>query len=214
MAIAPPFQGGFCGFESRDLHSNPNKKGVHMLSLFERMSLVNQYEILKKLNPTEIDSYEEWIEALKEGFTVYYPEPKNFFRETEMSEKDQKFVSNLLAFYDRIEFFKEKNPEDIEIKNHPYATFRGFDWNEPEELIYKSLAEYLLKTGFKRVQKKAGDLNTHSPRLGIYRQMIKKWEDLKGYQKDPLDRKAILETLNASHDYGNEIPISWPDTRK
>ena len=168
-----------------------------MLNLFERMSLSNQYQLLKIVNPKESDFYDESIKALELGATFFYPEP-NLFYEVEMSEEDQKLIVEILYFYDRLYEYKNKNPQASEISNHIYGSFRGFDWNEQKESRYLALTRFLLPK-HPQLIKEAGDCNTHSPRLDVYKRILKKWNELEGLKKYGTGAdcgKEFLDSLN------------------
>lgn len=168
-----------------------------MLSKIERLILANQYKILKILENTS--EYDEIIKILEEGYEIFYDEILGHIFD-ELPESEGQFVLDILSFYDIVvEPYKQKNPNDHEIINHPYSYFKGFDGNS--ETKYMAFVRFLIEDQKKfsfvaKYAKKTDNFNSHFPMLDKYRKMVELWES-KYNKKYDLKREEILDILNA-----------------
>ena len=167
------------------------------LSKKERVMLINQYKILKRLDETSSHHYDELIEILEHGYKTFYSTIEQSISE-DMSIEKSKLVLNVLTIYRIIEDFKADNPNDTELKNHLFSFFDGFDGNNE--------AEYLLFTRFLIVKQKKfteqlsytdknDNFNSHSRSVHRYKRMIAKWYQFE--QSYDLSRTQIIEILKA-----------------
>jgi uncharacterized protein YfbU (UPF0304 family) len=167
------------------------------LSKKDRIILINQYHILSLLDPENSSDYEETIEILQRGYTIFYSKVDEWVSE-DMSVDDGHFVIQILNIYRQIEGYKLKNPDDKEVSEHPYSVFSGFDGNE--ESRFFGFTRFLIEKQDKFVEQKpywqkTDGLNSHMPMKDKYERMIAKWEETgSGYN---FDRDRILEILNA-----------------
>jgi uncharacterized protein YfbU (UPF0304 family) len=140
----------------------------------DRAILINQYRILKHLDPDSADRYDRLIEILERGYAVLYSEIEPTEDGTGLSEEECQFALDVLGLYRQIEAYKDGNPKDKDIGQHPWGRFRGFDGNTEAE--YLSFARLLLKYGkFEETARHAGDtdhFDSHMPTLSKYRSMV------------------------------------------
>ena len=167
------------------------------LSKKDRAFLINQYEILKALNPDSASHYEELIEILQTGYKIFYSEIDKYVEDDIPSEKGR-LVLDILNFYRSVEDYKHNNPGDKEIEGHPWSNFKGFDGNYESE--YFVFTQFLIEKQKKfseqlAYQKQTDNYNSHAPMLQKYTNMIQKWKELGGkYEKS---KDNIIEILNA-----------------
>jgi uncharacterized protein len=146
----------------------------------DRLFLINQYEILKRLDRNNIKVYDNFIEILTEGFEVFYHDINQWITEGVPFE-DAQFVFDILSLYRNIEIYKLKNPDDIEIAGHPWAQFQGFDGNS--EGAHRQFVLFLVER-YNRFTEQAAYLhltdsfNSHFPTIDIYKAMINRWKNL------------------------------------
>lgn len=163
----------------------------------DRLFLINQYEILKRLDKENPDGYDEYIKILSSGYTIFYDMIDQWIFD-EMPEDEGRFVLDILSIYRVIEDYKRKNQSDSEIKDHHWGTFRGFDGNNETE--YMSFTQFIIHTQGKfgeqlEYQRKTDNYNSHMPTLQKYKHMVQKWVELgKPYQ---IPRETILEIINS-----------------
>lgn len=163
----------------------------------ERLILINQYTIIRHIDPDNAHHYEELIEILRSGYEIFYPELFNNVYEG-MTYDEGRFVLDILSIYRMVEDYKVKNADDDDIKNHHFGTFRGFDGNN--ETAHMSFTRFLVNTQGKfseqeQYKSQNDDFNSHHPTLEKYGRMIHKWQTLGGnYQ---CSKTELLEILNA-----------------
>lgn len=161
----------------------------------ERIQLINQFEILKNINPDEQEYYEQLIEILTNGYAIFYSELENWLSD-EMPVEEGEFVLNVLDLYRAIENFKSHN-EANSIIEHTFGYFHGFDLNEegPYFLFVKFLIDKQKKFQEQGIHSdKTDHFNSHWPKLEKYKKMVAKWEKLG--RKYELKEAEILEILN------------------
>ncbi|MGZ6347230.1 MAG: YfbU family protein [Anaerolineales bacterium] len=162
---------------------------------FERIQLINQYEILKIINPGEKENYEELFEILFNGYSVLYDEIEGYISE-DMPVDEGVFVLDIVSLYRDIEGFKAHN-ESKAIKDHPYGNFSGFDGNN--EGNYYRMAKFLIDKQRRfceqeQYREKNNGFNSHWPMLSQYRNMIFRWERLG--RKHHMSEAEILGIIN------------------
>lgn len=163
----------------------------------DRIYLINQYEILKRLDQDNSAGYDEYIKILSNGYAVFY-NMIDMWVSDDMSAEEGKFVLDILSIYRIVEDFKRRNPEVKEIQDHNWKHFRGFDGNNESE--YMGFVQFLIHTQGKfteqlQYQSATDNYNSHMPCLDKYRRMVQKWADLgKQYQ---YPKETLLEILNA-----------------
>ena len=164
------------------------------LEVKDRMILINQYEILRLLDPENESDYLERIEILQSGYEVFFDDDMSW--ETFPSKKSD-IVFSILDLYRVIEAFKRDNSKSS-IHNHEYGYFRGFDGNLESQ--YFGFAKFLIETQGKYEEQlayKTDGFNSHCPMLETYTNMITAWKNMN--RKSPLNEEQILSILNTSN---------------
>ena len=164
----------------------------------ERIILINQYEIRKKLDPNNADYYDENIEILRSGYEVFYENvDEGVFNP--MKESDGDFVLKVLDMYRGIEYYKKTNQDDTEVKDHLMSTFRGFDGNH--ETKYMAFARFVVHTQQKFTEQLAytadnDDFNSHMELASEYSAMLDVWMGIEDKLKPTHDQ--LMSVLNAA----------------
>lgn len=145
----------------------------------DRILLINQYKILAALNIEERDHYQELIEILENGYSIFYSNIDYWVSE-EMSSDEGRFVLDILDLYRAIEDLK-RSSKDEKITSHPNSFFRGFDGNNETE--YMGFCRFLIETQGKFQEQKPyliknDNLNSHMPMIPKYTRMLRKKEEL------------------------------------
>lgn len=144
------------------------------LTNLERVILLNQYELLEKIDAVNADYYDCLKSVLSNGYThEYYMLDQNFSEE--LIDEDQELVWDTLEMYSRLYYsFKQLgNPKDFENK----IRFQGFDGNE--EVTYFAYCKFVVKDlgrYCELVEISPDDLNSHYPVVCKYQKMLSKWD--------------------------------------
>lgn len=175
----------------------------------DRVILINQYQMLKHLDPDAAEHYDEFIEILQKGYTPLYPQIWLPLDESELSEDQCRFVLDVLNLYRIIEKYQDANPQDQDIREHTWGRFRGFD--ETNESKYLSFARFLLRKQrkFEEFARHAGNTDNFTsdgPTLSKYRNMVAAWK-AQGKEGD-LSREKILRILEAGSSATVQSPPS------
>lgn len=169
------------------------------LSEKERRILVNQYEILKRIDPHEAESYEELIEILQNGYEAFYSMLTDSLCET-MPSDEGSFVIDILTVYRVIEHYKRQNPQDNEIQDHCWGHFKGFDGNyETQSMMFTQFLIHRQNKFVEQLQyeEATDDFNSHTPVHDKYEQMINRWRGFDGPRRVELTQEEILSILEA-----------------
>lgn len=163
------------------------------LTFNERLSLINQLEILKNLKNT--NEYDNYIEILKNGYTFEYTEMfKDIIRE-EISEEICKEVIDILEVYDEIAYsnniLKENGQEFID----NIIGFCGFDANHTIEILYMSYAEFVVKKTQRFESLKSVNFNSHCEMLNEYKNVVEKYKHLKSTKNYIENNRLTLEEI-------------------
>lgn len=159
----------------------------------ERLVLINQYKILAAIDKNDNAHYEELIEILENGYSIFYTLLDQWISD-EMSTEDGKFVLEILGIYRAIEDLKRaKNTK--EVIDHPMAIFPGFDGNNESE--YLSFCRFLIeKQGKFQEQTKyflqTDRLNSHCAMLDKYKRMLEASVGVNIWQMSPEQALVIL----------------------
>lgn len=145
-----------------------------MLTWAERLTLWNQYEILKRINPDDTKEYETNQEILSHGYEQYYSEINpSIYQETTKREVSRE-VEEILNVFRAIKFSCDKL--GYKPKSHS-ALFEGFDGNDDGGQY--SFARFVRRTLGKWEELKDRPDNSHSgSSLGHYRRMLATWRRL------------------------------------
>lgn len=168
------------------------------LSPFERLSLINQFEIRKALaKQDDVEHFEHLIEVLKEGYEFYYDD---LARLDSYPESESSFVREVLHMYELIEDYKTANPNDKEVEDASFSRFFGFDGNE--EGRHLGFVRYMFKRNpdwWTSIQKYAGTadgFNSHMPTTAVYQRMLAQLAEFGS--SDGLSRQQVIAILAAA----------------
>lgn len=162
-------------------------------TLFERLMLTNQYEILKSLAVTAIEKarVEDKLTALESGYDQDFLELADVFP-APLSDVVYKEVRQIL------QMFRALANNDTGL---PSAHFVGFDGNDETEHFAYSI--YLLNERRLWGESRRKDYNTHSPTLHYYRRMLEVWKKLDNdFELTPEQRQELVSL--APPDYKEE----------
>ncbi|MDG0843149.1 YfbU family protein [Staphylococcus equorum] len=162
----------------------------------ERLSLLNQFKILKTLNSDEDYSVE--VKVLEEGLEAFYDDILFDGLNDAIDESKQEFVSKVLRLYrDAIFSYEKLNDAEKEdtIKNK--IQFYGFDLNDVEQIDYMKVAEFYLysldryKEIRDQIEGRSDDLNSHGfgPSMNTLKKYISTQDKIR-------QEKAASETLS------------------
>jgi uncharacterized protein YfbU (UPF0304 family) len=111
------------------------------LTKVERLLLINQFQIRKKLEGT--DQYDQMIIILENGYSKYYDNAVNAVYD-EVPEGDCDFVHEAFDMFQSIERYKQTSGDDLKGISCPY--FTGFDSHNGEgQLLSFTLFEFKKK---------------------------------------------------------------------
>ena len=147
------------------------------ISKKDRVILINQYRILAKIYPDEIEHYTELIEILENGYSIFYSQVEESIL-SDMNAEEGRFVLDVLDMYRAIETSKRKYGLTA-FKSEYFSFFRGFDGTH--ETRYMSFSRFLINTQGKFAEQKLylkenDNLNSHSATLETYGAMLAHWE--------------------------------------
>jgi uncharacterized protein YfbU (UPF0304 family) len=149
------------------------------LTDFERLSLINQYEILKGLHPDHDHHYDPIIKALTDG---YLRDFENLAGHLEPVLGDE-VRTEVREIFD---MFRALAPGH---GAKPRLIFGGFDGNEEGE--HYAYASFLLEDLDLWKESQDSDLNSHTDMLSDYRKMLavwKSWQDKWHPTADEIER--------------------------
>jgi len=149
------------------------------LSHTERLLLINQYEILKLLEPDKAAGHEASIAILRCGYELFYDDL--FLPFTHMPVRHSEFVLEVLAFYRHVEGYKTHFPEDREIHRRRRSHFEGFCDRGEGELM--EFARFLIQVRSRypeQLQYRSATSNwaAFEPMSGHYTRLLEAWRKL------------------------------------
>jgi uncharacterized protein YfbU (UPF0304 family) len=158
----------------------------------ERLNFINQFLILEKLDPENLENYKQYREIIENGYTEQYSCILEHIQD-EMTEEECTEVYDILCMYEAMIHSCKKNNLDISKEE---IQFKGFDQNnEYRQLRY---ADYCAKY-FGRIKKEPelveSIYDSHMQMLTIYRRMLYVW---KKFPPSPsLSEDQIRQILDA-----------------
>lgn len=166
------------------------------LSKPERVILINQYEILKRLDPGDAAYYDVRIEILSRGFKIFYDDELPWV-DADMAVEESREVLDILTMYRVLDSYYRDNPGSPAEQRH-LARFRGFDGNE--EARQSAFASLLRQQGkfSESLSDEGGDsrVDSHFPYLRSYRQMLDVWQSLEN--RYDLTDEQVQEIVDAA----------------
>lgn len=158
------------------------------LTQAERLTLWNQYEILKHLNPEEADGYEENQEILAGGYELLYPELNVSVSPEPVKDDATREVTDILNMFRAIHSSAKNRGYS---PKSSYAEFDGFDGNESSG--HYGYAKFVRRQQGRWDELSARPDNSHSSMsLPHYRDMLERWRNLGGdYDLTPDEIETI-----------------------
>jgi len=171
------------------------------LTPFERLSLMNQLSILKRLDPENAEDYDDQIKILHSGYTIRYGEVFQPVFE-EMPIEECEYVYDVLDMH-RILITSFESLTDKQGLTADDVRFRGFDGNN--ETKRWAFAEYLQKKGMWQ-ETLIGGMDNHGMAMTPHRypQMLKRYEPIKQHIVDSLSGKWQLTAEQIKEVVGKE----------
>lgn len=164
------------------------------LSKKERLLLVNQYKILSSLEKNNSSHYNELIEILENGYSIFYSMVDEWMSE-DMPTEEGKFVLDILDFYRAVDNLK-RTTKNKTLEDHPLSFFRGFDGNNEGE--YMSFARFLLQKQGKfseqeQYLRRNDNMNSHMPMAPRYREILEKAKSVDIWNMSVNEALSILD---------------------
>lgn len=151
----------------------------------ERVIIINQYEILEKIDTENKDFYKKAIKILQNGYEKYYYRAMPSLNKA--NNNDVELVEDILFIYSMVEDYKVDNPQEAKIIDKlDYSHFFGFDGNYESQYVELSL--FLINELNMYGNKKEyfnKNITGYMKMANFYKEMIKRW-------KKDLDKKTSL----------------------
>ncbi|MES9786519.1 YfbU family protein [Bacillus pumilus] len=149
----------------------------------QRTILINQMEILKRLDPQNSDEYERKIEVLYNGYSYFYSDIFGEIEE-EFSPEISRKVLDVLNMYRNLYFsFKSLTSEEQGEISEEDVLFQGFDGNE--EYNHYRFAKHVVNEAdlyleiSKLIDEGKIEMNSHRNRLHYYNKLLSRWTKVK-----------------------------------
>ncbi|MCY8513536.1 YfbU family protein [Bacillus atrophaeus] len=163
----------------------------------QRAILINQMEILKRVDPQNSDEYEKNIDILYNGFSYFYSDVCGEI-EDEFPVIITRKVFDILDMYRTLYFSYENLPreEQDEISERD-VLFQGFDGNE--ESYHYSFVNYVVKKSRLYLELKdlldegKIELNSHKNKISYYNELLSRWSQVR---KETDDIYLTLQQIN------------------
>lgn len=164
------------------------------LSKKDRLLLINQYRILAALNESDASHYNELIQILERGYTIFYSMIDEWVSD-DMPEDEGKFVLDVLDLYRAIEDVK-RSTKDETLEKHHYSHFVGFDGNH--ETQYMGFSRFLLQEQGKFSEQEKylrinDNMNSHMPMIEKYKNMLQKSKEIDIWNMNVSEALSILD---------------------
>jgi uncharacterized protein YfbU (UPF0304 family) len=167
-----------------------------MLSKTERLILINQYEILRKMDDDEWnkDYYAQTIRALEYGFGGEYWQPFERLNSESLSQEDCAHAKDILEMFWMMEpAYDRLTPKPAVAESD--VRFRGFDGNN--ESMYCAYVDFLRKNGqFAEILSERAT-NSHMRTMRRYDAMLARWKELGKPLADTFTAVEIEEVIKA-----------------
>lgn len=157
------------------------------LTLVERLTLRNQFEILARLGD-DGRPYAEWIEILEQGHALLYGEMFSDLDADGVDPADAREVLDILDVFRALDEAKERGVT-IPASASGRDQFAGFDANtEPRHYAF---ARFVIEVQGRYAE--SSHANSHRPTLSGYRELVRRWADIgKAF---PLDASQVSVLL-------------------
>ncbi len=166
----------------------------------QRAILINQMEILKKVDKANEKEYEKKIYALYNGFSKLYSELIGEI-DDELEIDVQNTVYDVFKMYrDLNNSYKKLSPEEQEQIDKDDLLFKGYDGHS--EASYLSFANFIILELEHFVEIKllldSGEiesLDSHYSTLSDYKKMLQVWKHYKKAKENQLNSNLSLEEI-------------------
>jgi len=142
----------------------------------ERVIIINQYEILEKIDAGNKDFYKKAIKILQNGYEKYYCRAIPSL--SKVNNNDIELAEDILFIYNIVENYKFDNPQEAKIIDDlDYSYFLGFDGNYEQQYVeiclflindlnmYENKKDYFNQT-----------ITGHMKMAHLYKEMIRRWK--------------------------------------
>jgi uncharacterized protein YfbU (UPF0304 family) len=152
------------------------------LTEFERLSLINQYQMLDLLSDDEYEkeNYQKNINILSNGYEMHYGDLMYLAEDDAiMTERESSDVLEILQMFDAIDWAIHNGVDTSGIEDFRLK-FAGFDGNhEQKQLGYLQFYCRKGSGNYERIVEdiRAEHFNSHAPLLGTYRSMVEEWKN-------------------------------------
>lgn len=116
------------------------------LTKYQRLVLINQYDILASLakDKYEKELYETKSEIVSNGYVRLYGDLTDFISE-ELPEEKSIYVKEVLDFYEDVHFsYSSLKDDEKDDSIGRKVIFKGFDLNDPEQSKLYGYADFML----------------------------------------------------------------------
>lgn len=171
----------------------------------DRALLASQYRILQRLDPEE--DFGAFAEILERGFVSDYSRIENQAEDSELPKDECRLVMDIFEVYRALDIYRNSNPGDRHMAQHPWARFRGFDGNrESAHLAFSCFLMREQRDEEARLPGAAQDvLDSHVPTLSKYRFMIAVWNASR--EGAELSKQTVAQILGPANT-GDALPGS------
>lgn len=149
------------------------------LSKEQRLILYNQYEILKSIQPENLEHYEVRQQILEHGYKHEYYKMFDFLGD-EMPDDIASFVWDVLEMYrDLFDSYDELESPQKETVDQQSVQFKGFDGNE--EPAYYGYVCFIVNDmkRYQEIKTYSDELNSHWPVMDRYEAMLDEWKQIR-----------------------------------
>lgn len=161
------------------------------LTTVERLLLWNQYEVRKHVDPSSAERCETVQEALQSGYQPLYELLLERMEGNEISEKQVKFVYDVLDMYDAFQRYEQASGEKIE---GSLSKFAGFDGHGDLVGFTRFIIERLGRWNTLGIK----DFDAHMPIEGVYGRMLEVWLAKPLPRRFSLTKDEVAEIIAAA----------------
>lgn len=166
----------------------------------QRLLLINQFEILSKIDDVNRSDCERKIKILKEGYEIHYTEYFWAGLSGPLSKEDSQFVLDVLTMYRDLKNSVSSFDTNDKHKIKSYDTnFKGFDCNDPKEVKLAYYAEFVIKDLGKYQglieNVETEDFNSHEEMKDTYQRYLKNYKEVKADKPNKFEKLSV-EDLN------------------
>ncbi|MCY7964988.1 YfbU family protein [Bacillus inaquosorum] len=169
------------------------------LTKAQRVILINQMEILKKLQPSKEEEYDKYIEILDRGYTPYYSEI--FGEPDEELDKDiSRQVFDVFDMYQALYFdYQNLTEDEREQINEKDVLFKGYDGNNESQYSFAHFVVFEMER-YKFIKElldegKIESMNSHRGMAGHYKELLNRYHRIREENNKKHQRRLTLEQI-------------------